>query len=175
MADQVQTSTQLLARLGTNGYTPEKTFYAPQNLVPPQVARDLIYSWQRVDIQGVNGCYIANNVATTTLTALSGATATATNLIPAGAIVQAIAVRTTVLITGATSYNVGDGTTANLYGATIGVAVGSTNTFANYLSTFAPKLYTTATSVVLTAVGSNFTAGSVEIAVLYQTLSPLTS
>ena len=89
----------------------------------------------------------------------SGATSTATNLYPAGVFRLGATVRVKTLITGATSFNVGDGTDADLNGAAIAVAVGTRTTSADFIATTQPA----SRNVVLTAVGSNFTAGVVTV------------
>lgn len=125
-------------------------------------------------VRGANGEVTSSNITTTELTGLSGATAAATNLIPAGALVLGVTHRVTTLITGATSWDSGDGTTADAFGNNVAV---SANTTADSLvdGTFtAPKSYAAATDVVLTAVGSNFTAGAVRISVHYIDLTPPT-
>lgn len=104
-------------------------------------------------------------IATTTLSALSGASVTATNLIPAGTFVFGVLARVITTVTGAASTNIGDGTTANLFGAAVANAAGTTTIGTNFLSTFTPKLYVANTSVVLTAVTSNYTAGAIKLEV----------
>lgn len=117
-------------------------------------------------VEGLYGSRATILVASTEKLALSGATVTATDLIPAGSIVLGVTVRVTTLITGATSFSIGDGTDADRWGATIAVAAGTTTTTANITITSVP-IYAAATSVVLTAAGSNFTAGAVHIEVQY--------
>lgn len=121
------------------------------------------------------GIFQALVSATTQVTGMSGATVTATSLIPAGSIVYGVVCRVTTAITGATTFQVGDGTTANLWGNTIAISLGTTSSPANFLSTFTPKLYTAANNVVLTANGSNFTAGAVRILVYYYTMTAPTA
>jgi len=110
----------------------------------------------------------------TLVSALSGATATATNLIPAGCFLFGITVRVTTLITGATSFDIGDGSDANRWGGTIAVAVGTTSSIADFTAAGYGQ-FTTANSVVLTANGSNFTAGAVRVTAHYLTLTAATS
>jgi hypothetical protein len=112
--------------------------------------------------------------AVTTLSGLSGATATATNLIPAGSVVIGVTVRVTTTITGATSFEIGDGTDPDRWGTTIAVTSGTTTTNANTTITTVP-IYAAATSVVLTANGGNFTAGAVKVTVHYISLTAATS
>jgi parallel beta-helix repeat protein len=104
--------------------------------------------------------------SSTTLSALSGATATATNLIPAGSIVLGVAARVLTTVTGATSFDIGDGTDTDRWGDNIAVAADTVTGVASFTITSVP-IYSTATSVVLTANGSNFTGGSVRLVVSY--------
>jgi hypothetical protein len=97
---------------------------------------------------------------------LSGATATATNIIPAGCEIIGVTVEVTTLIQGATSFSVGDGTDVDRWGSGIAVSAGTFTNSANY-NISSPVYYASATSVVLTAAGSNFTAGAVNVTVHY--------
>jgi len=108
--------------------------------------------------------------STTLLSALSNATVTATNLIPANCILLGVTARVTTAITGATTFDIGDGTTANRFGNDIAIAL---NTTAQ--NCIAPALITAATNVVLTANGSNFTGGAVRLTAHYMTLVAPTS
>jgi hypothetical protein len=100
----------------------------------------------------------------------SGATVTVAALIPANSIVIGVTTRVTTAITGATSFDIGDGTTANLFGDDVAVTLGTTSN-----NTIAPTRYETATNVVLTANGGNFTAGAVRLTVHFLTLVAPTS
>ena len=100
------------------------------------------------------------------LTGLSGASVTASNLIPAGAIVLGVLVEVTTAITGATSFDVGDGATANRWGDNIAITLGTKTDLTDTTDTSVP-IFPAANNVVLTAVGSNFTAGAVRITVHY--------
>lgn len=112
--------------------------------------------------------------ATASITCASGATCTAANLIPAGSMVVGVSVRVTTLITGATSISIGDGTDADRWGTGIAVAAGTTTTLAN-TTIASPVFYTAATGVVLTAAGSDFTAGVIRVTVHYIDLTAATS
>ncbi len=106
--------------------------------------------------------------------ALSGATVTATNLIPAGCFLIGVTIRVTTLITGATSFKIGDGSDDNRWGDTIAVAAGTTTTIADFTAAGYGQ-FTSANNVVLTANGSNFTAGAVRITADYLSLTAATS
>lgn len=94
---------------------------------------------------------------------LSGATGTATGIIPAGCVVLAVRGRVTTTITGATSSNIGDGTTANAYGAAVALPAGTQFGLTNFLAATQPFIAKSAGNVVFTAVGSNYTAGVVVV------------
>jgi hypothetical protein len=99
---------------------------------------------------------------------LSGATTTATGAIPAGVFLIGVATTTTTTITGATGYTAGDGTTANRWGTVVGTAVG-THTDNSTVGTNPTGWFSAAGDVVLTATGSNFTGGVVQVIVYYLT------
>jgi hypothetical protein len=122
-----------------------------------------------------NGQMASLLTATAISTALtSGSTYTFTNLIPAGSIVLGVTIRVTTLVTGATSMTIGDGTDATRWGTGIAVAAGTTTTLADCTEVAVP-IYAAATSVVLTAAGSDFTAGVVRATVHYISLTAATS
>lgn len=107
----------------------------------------------------------------TELAGLSGATATWTAAIPAGSLFLGVTSRVTTLITGATSFKIGDGSDVDRWGATVAVAAGTTSGIPEFTIT-SPVYYAAATNIVLTANGSNFTAGAVRLAVYYTLLDP---
>jgi hypothetical protein len=119
---------------------------------------------------GANGQSNVFGQASTPLTGFTGATRTATALIPANCIVIGVSCRVITAITGATSFDIGDGTTANLFASAVPVALGSTSNLV-----IAPKVYATATNVVCTANGGNFTAGAVRLTVHYMRIVAPTS
>lgn len=119
---------------------------------------------------GTNGQSGVLGQVTVLLSAFTGSTRTATALIPANCIVIGVSARVTTAITGATSFDIGDGTTANLFADDLAVALGTTS---NLVIT--PRVYATATNVVCTANGSNFTAGAVRLTVHYMRIIAPTS
>jgi hypothetical protein len=119
---------------------------------------------------GANGQSNVFGQATVLLSAFTGATRTATALIPANCIVIGVSCRVTTAITGATSFDIGDGTTANLFADDVAVALGTTS---NLVIT--PRVYSAATNVVCTANGGNFTAGAVRLTVHYMRIVAPTS
>lgn len=92
---------------------------------------------------------------------LTGASVTAAGLIPSRAIVLGVASKTTVAITGASSYNVGDSGDASRYGGSLGIAAGSSN-----IGVVGPFATYAATDVTVAGNGSNFTGGQVRLAAL---------
>lgn len=97
---------------------------------------------------------------------LSGATVTLAGAIPAGSIVVGVSTRVTTAITGATSFSIGDGTTAGAFGSAIAVASGTTTTNANWTISNAP-VYAAGANIVLTANGGVFLSGVVRVTVSY--------
>jgi len=102
-----------------------------------------------------------------TLSALSGASATTTGtFIPDGAVVVGVTTRVSTLLTGATGYTIGDGTDADRWGDITGTAVGTTSDNRDWTAATI-ECFTAGGNITLTAQGSNFTAGAIEISVFY--------
>jgi hypothetical protein len=101
--------------------------------------------------------------------ALSGATYVTTIAIPAYANLIGVTTRVTTEVTGATTYDVGDGSDVDLWGAAIGIALGSQSRTADFTAVAAVGAAATSRTVTLTANGSNFTGGVVEICLHYLT------
>jgi hypothetical protein len=130
-----------------------------QNATAPTGQRQYGY------LSGSRAAYGQVQTAINTAT-LSGATTTCSNLIPAGAFVIGVATTTTTTITGASGYQVGDGSDADRWGDITGTAVGTVST--NASATANPTGWFSATNnVVLTAKTSNFTGGVVQVVVFY--------
>lgn len=125
-------------------------------------------SWSEYGLMGPNGesCKLRRISQTTTL---SGATTDAATQIPIGT-VRAVSMRVITAITGATSFDMGDGTTANKFGGTLGISLGSTNR-----GHIGPTGYYSATPLRFTANGSNFTGGVVRSVIWYDEFTPPTS
>ena len=111
---------------------------------------------------------------------LTGASVTTSgaNEIPPNCIVFAVGARTVTAITGATSYSVGDASgygdssaSASRFGSGLNIAAGSTN----YGLIGPTAFYGSATPIVLTAAGGNFTTGSVRLSIHLAFCSPSTS
>ena len=99
-----------------------------------------------------------------------GNTHTFSNLIPAGAYLLALTTRVTETIVGATSVDIGDGSTADLWGNNTGVSVDTTTDHTDYTTAAAVgTLYLSANNVVITAVGgaADFSDGTMRVTALY--------
>lgn len=101
-------------------------------------------------------------VAEAVTPALSGATVTLSGIIPARAIVLGVLSKVTTAVTGAASFDVGDGTTAAKFGGSLGIAAGAVNS-----GVVGPYATYAAGDVVLTANGGAFTGGVVRVSVAY--------
>ena len=115
---------------------------------------------------GPSGSATGIKTATTELTNISGTTVTATDLVPAGSVVLGVVVRVTEAITGASAFDVGDGSDADAWGDDIAIALDTVTTGADFTLVTVP-VYGAATSIVLTSVTSDFTDGGVRIVVSY--------
>ena len=107
------------------------------------------------------------------LSPFAGASMTATNLIPAGAVVVGVTVRVTTLITGPAGFDVGDGVDVDRWGNSINVALNTTTDATDYTATDL-QVYPAATDVVITSDGAVFTAGALRITVHYFDFTPAT-
>jgi hypothetical protein len=105
--------------------------------------------------------------------ALSGPTTTILQ-IPAGADVRGVSCRVNTTVTGATTWSLGDGTTATRWASSKADSVGTTVTSADYSSTGLPAFFNATTNLVATANGSNFTGGVIRCVVFYGDASPPT-
>ncbi len=104
--------------------------------------------------------------ATATVTTSSGSSQTASNLIPAGVFVIGVSTTVETLVTGPAGYDVGDGTTVDLWGNSILVADGTTSDITDFTADGFGQ-YTAANDVVITTDGVDFTAGVIRITVQY--------
>lgn len=109
-------------------------------------------------------------VATATLVGAASATiTTGTTLIPAGSLVLGVTVTVTSTFsnTSLTSMNLGDGSDADRWGATIALTAGTQTTGANFTGT-QPAFFASATAMVATGVGADFAAnGSMLVRAYY--------
>lgn len=102
-----------------------------------------------------------------TTAALSGASVTLTSAIPAGVVVVGVSGIVTTAITGATGFEVGTATTSTLYANKFVVAQGTLITAVTDSSATAPINYPSFTNLIITAKGSNFTGGVIQLAIHY--------
>lgn len=93
---------------------------------------------------------------------LSGASVDSTIQIPNRAIVFAISVRTTLAVSGASSYDCGIVGETSKYGGTLSISLGTTNS-----GVTGPTAFYADTAIRLTANGSNFSGGKVRITIHY--------
>ena len=110
--------------------------------------------------RGVHDSTVGMTVFEETLTGLSGADTSSSVVIPAGTILLGVSTRTLTAITGATSFDCGIVGSTGKFGASLGIASGST-----HLGLIAPEPVLTDTAVLLTANGGPFTGGAVRIAI----------
>jgi hypothetical protein len=90
--------------------------------------------------------------------------------IPDRAVVLGVSSRTTLAITGATSYGVGLASDATMFGNLLGVALNAIN-----IGVIGPNGFYADTKVRVTANGSNFTAGKVRLVVYFLEMSAPTA
>lgn len=94
------------------------------------------------------------------VTGLTGASVVTTMMIPARSIVLAVSLRTTEVITGATSFDCGIAGETSKFGGSLGIAEGASN-----LGVIGPSAFYSNTPLVLTANGGAFTGGTVSLAI----------
>lgn len=119
-------------------------------------------AWQSVSVLTANGASIGMNINEQEVV-VSGAFTDTGIVLPARSIVLAVSTRTTLAITGATSYDCGEaGGVTNKFGGTLGIALNATN-----IGVIGPTAYYADTPVRLTANGGSFTGGRVRVAIQY--------
>lgn len=127
-----------------------------------------------VTVQGANVQKTVIQQATTELTALSGVSATATNLIPAGSFLIGVTAIVTTTITGAASWNIGDGSDVDRWGGTLALSSGTKSDISDNAATGFAE-FTSANDVVVTRTSTNFTGGAVRVTAHYISLVAPTS
>ncbi len=151
-------------------------FYTPKEgwkawVVDESKEYQFISSWQELSlVTQPFGSSLLLKTVEEELTGLSGATAVSTVAFPNQSIIVGCSLRVTTAITGAASFDCGDGATVGRFGATLGITLGATNQ-----GTIGPSGNYASTTVTLTANGGNFTAGAVRIALQYLELIVPTS
>jgi hypothetical protein len=109
------------------------------------------------------------------VTGMSGASVTASSLIPAGVLVLGVSTRVTTAVTGASDFDIGDGVDVDRWGAGVAIGAGSTTDGTDFTDNTVSWTTASAGDVVLTANGSNFLTGAVRIVVTYMSLTAPTS
>jgi hypothetical protein len=108
--------------------------------------------------------------ARATLTNVSGASVTATGLIPAGAVVMGVTSKVTTALgtaNGTTGYKIGTGADDDRWGAITGTAAGTTSDNRNWTAGTI-ECFPSATDVIVTATGGNFNGtGVIYLSVQY--------
>ena len=108
--------------------------------------------------------------ARATLSSVSGASVTASSLIPDGAVVIGCTTKVTTGLgtgNGTTGYQVGDGSDADRWGSITGTAAGTSSDNTDWTATTV-QAFTSANDVVITAVGGNFDGtGDIYVSVQY--------
>jgi hypothetical protein len=110
--------------------------------------------------------------ARATLSAVSGASATATALIPAGAVVMGVTSKVTTSLgtgNGTTGYEIGTASDSDRWGAITGTAAGTASDNRDWTAGTI-ECFPAATNVIVTAVGGNFNGtGTIYLSVQYMT------
>jgi len=113
---------------------------------------------------------VAIKTARATLASVSGATVTATGIIPDGAVVVGVTTKVTVALGtggGTSGYNVGDGSDPDRWGAITGTVAGTSSDNTNWTAGTI-QAFTAASDIVITAVGGNFNGtGTIYVSVQY--------
>jgi hypothetical protein len=112
----------------------------------------------------------ALKTARATLSNVSGASVTASGIIPDGAVVVGVTTKVTTGLgttLGTTGYTVGDGTDVDRWGAITGTAAGTSSDNRDWTATTV-QAFTAASDIVITATGGNFDAtGVIYVSVQY--------
>lgn len=131
-----------------------------------------------VSTTGANGQSSLLSHFTLNLTGLSGASVTATGLIPANCILLGVTSRIITQITlggGGVNFDIGTVADGDAFANNVtALTVGSTTNIANHTIT-TPAYYGTATDVVLTPDAGTFTAGAIRLTAHFIQLTPATS
>lgn len=121
---------------------------------------DGIWREHRVLARGSFGARSEHHVIEAELSGLSGAFVETAAIIPNRAIVFCVSTRTSEAVTGAASYDCGLSGEPSKFGGSLGISAGSSN-----LGVIGPTAFYADTPVRLTANGSDFTGGTVRLAV----------
>ncbi len=117
-------------------------------------------TWKPFEISTANGSATYWSLEEQEIT-LSGAnTASTTAQIRNRDVVFGVSCRTTLAVTGATSYSVGVTGNTGQFGSGIGIALGSNN-----VGVIGPTAFYADTPILITSAGANFTGGKVRVAI----------
>ena len=108
----------------------------------------------------------APKTRTVSVVGMTGASVIVAGVVPAGALLVGLTTRVGAAITGATGFNIGDGTTPNRWGDNIGVALNTLTDNTDW-TVGTIEVFPATKDVILTAVGGNFTAGAVDVTAHY--------
>jgi hypothetical protein len=163
----VQTLIELGVGTGTGGGDVNITRDAADTLALRRTTNPQTFNIYNTFTSATNYQRLAIKTKAVTLSGLTGASvATTTGLIPDGAVLVGLTTRVSTAITGATGYDIGDGSDADRWGANIGIALNTSSDNTNWTAGTI-ECFTAAQEVTLTAVGSNFTGGAVVIVAHY--------
>ena len=116
---------------------------------------------------------ILRKVLTEKHTVAAAGTSTTTIQVPAGAVVASCTCYVSTAVTNAASFDIGDGTDVDRFGATIAVAAATGTTRASWTAPVGDTpigSYSRAAAhnIVFTANGGNFTGGVIHVVVIYE-------
>lgn len=120
--------------------------------------------------QAPNGASMSFAVLETLVSGLSGASVNASLQIPANCIVFSVGAYVKTTITGPTSWELGVSGNVAQFGSLLPLTAGSTNN-----GLIGPSAFYSATTLTLTSVGGNFTAGAVRLSIHLAYCNPSTS
>ena len=125
-----------------------------------------VNAWTIVDqtslAQSPHGALAQLVIVEQLVSGLSGASVIAGTQIPAGALMLACSMRVVTAIVGPTSFEIGYTGSLTAFGSGLSLPAGSTNE-----GMIGPLPVYSATNIVLTATGANFSAGAVRLALTY--------
>jgi hypothetical protein len=123
-------------------------------------------NWSESDSNSPLGAHTLLQTADETLV-LSGASTQSVIEIPDRAIVLGVSVRVTEAITGATALEAGIAGETSKFGGSLGINVDDTN-----IGVIGPTAFYASTPIQITAIGGDFTGGTVQLALHYVECGP---
>jgi hypothetical protein len=146
-------------------------FYSPRpgwQAIVEAEGRELVFlngAWQPFQVITPNGAGLGMAISEEEVSP-SGASTTTSIVIPNRSICLGVSVRTTLAITGATSFSCGVSGNTSKFGTSLGVTLGATN-----VGIIGPEAFYADTPVVLTSAGGSFTGGKVRVAIQHLTFA----